>query len=64
MFEFESSPRQSSFCARYFYKWKGVQLVKEDEENIGQPDEQYIETDLLPGYLAQAWKRKQVPPIM
>jgi hypothetical protein len=48
------------FLYTYFYKWKGVQLVKEDEENIGQPDEQYIETDLLPGFLAQAWKGKQV----
>lgn len=48
------------FLYTYFYKWKGVQLVKEDEENIGQPDEQYIETELLPGFLVQAWKRKQV----
>jgi hypothetical protein len=48
------------FLYTYFYKWKGVQLVKEDEENVGQPDEQYIETELLPGFLVQAWKRKQV----
>jgi hypothetical protein len=47
------------FLYTYYYKWFGVALVKEDEENIGHRDEQYIETELLPGYLAQAWKVKQ-----
>jgi hypothetical protein len=47
------------FLYTYYYKFRGVHLVKDDEENIGHPDEQYVELNLLPGFLADAWKTKQ-----
>jgi len=47
------------FLYTYFHKLRGVQLVKEDEENIGMPDEQYIELNCLPGYVSEAWVNKQ-----
>lgn len=48
------------FLYTYYHKWRGVQLVKEDEEDIGGPDEQYIEVAVLPGFVGEVWKTKQV----
>ena len=39
------------FLYTYYYKWRGVHLVKDDEENIGHMDEQYVELALLPGFV-------------
>merc|ERR1719261_1483074 len=47
------------FLYTYYYKWRGMQLVTEDEEDMGQSDEQYIEVAALPHFLADVWKSKQ-----
>jgi len=47
------------FLYTYYYKWRGMQLVTEDEEDMGSSDEQYIEVSALPHFLADVWKSKQ-----
>ena len=47
------------FLYTYYYKWRGMQLVTEDEEDMGASDEQYIEVSALPHFLADVWKSKQ-----
>jgi hypothetical protein len=47
------------FLYTYYYKWRGTQLVTEDEEDMGSSDEQYIEVSALPHFLADVWKSKQ-----
>jgi hypothetical protein len=47
------------FLYTYWYKWRGVQLVKEDEADVGSPDEQHLEVVHLPGFLNDVWQQKQ-----
>jgi len=47
------------FLYTYYYKWRGMQLVTEDEEDMGQSDEQYIEIAALPAFLADVWRSKR-----
>jgi hypothetical protein len=47
------------FMYTYWQKMWGRFLVVEDEENIGHPDEQYIECYLLPDVLVDKWRAKQ-----
>merc|ERR1719228_631202 len=47
------------FLVAYFNRLKGVSLVgSEREEDIGSPEEQFIQTNLLPKPVADAWTKK------
>jgi len=47
------------FFVAYFNKLRGTHLVgAESEEDIGSPDEQFIQTSLLPKAISVAWEAK------
>jgi len=49
------------FLYTYYHKWRGVQLIQENEDDIGGMDEQYIELEQLPNFLIEIWQQKQGP---
>ncbi|KAF4669073.1 TRP-like ion channel Pkd2 [Perkinsus chesapeaki] len=50
-----------AFLFAYHYKLRGVSLVRDlaDDEEVGGPDDQWIELRALPACVAAAWERKR-----
>ena len=47
------------FAYTWYHRMKGIDLIKEREEDVGSPDEQVIDVDLLPEFLQTKWAAKR-----